>query len=381
MTSIYIHIPFCRRKCCYCDFFSIPDTGLLEPFLSALFRELSLRAGEVDERPVETVFLGGGTPSLLEPSQLERLLDRLHAAFRISPDAEVTLEANPGTVSEDKLKAFRGLGVNRLSIGIQSFHDRELAFLGRIHNCVEALQSIKDARAAGFGNWGLDLIYAIPGQALPDWEENLTLAVDLDPTHISAYNLTIEPGTPLAGLVERHEVAPASSSVEAAMLEAAMHVLAGHGYEHYEISNYARPGFRCRHNLNYWSHGEYLGLGPSAHSFERAPGQPAGRRWWNTADVSEYIQRLGRGDLPVESEERLGRQELLTERIFLGLRNGCLDLAQLAQDFGYALDARAAPLVGGMAEAGLVRAERDSLALTEKGYLVCDEICRRILGC
>ena len=379
MTSLYIHIPFCRRKCCYCDFLSVPDTGLLEPFLSALLQELALRAEEADRQPLETIFLGGGTPSLLEPPHLERLLSHLRAVFDITADAEITLEANPGTVSRDKLTACRELGVNRLSIGLQSFHDRELDFLGRVHNCVEAIQCVKDVRAAGFDNWGLDLIYAIPGQALADWKENLALAVDLNPAHLSAYNLTIEPGTPLARMVARHEVAPAASSLEAAMLETAMELLAGHGYEHYEISNYARPGFRCRHNLNYWRHGEYLGLGPSAHSFRKDSGQPAGRRWWNTADLAEYIRRLRKAELPVEAEERLGQREFVAERIFLGLRNGSLDLAALAKSFGYDLDTRAAPVVAGLVEAGLVRRELNTLALTDKGYLVCDEICRRLL--
>lgn len=377
-ASLYVHIPFCERKCLYCDFYSVTDTERVEDFLSGLMREISLQGDRGDGVIFETIFFGGGTPSLLTPAQVGSILSHLHAAFRIMADAEVTLEANPGTVTGDTLRAFRSLGINRLSIGIQSFHDHELKALGRIHDRAEAFHCIEHARAAGFDNISLDLIYSIPGQTLTEWEDNLRAAVSLSPQHIAAYSLIVEDGTPFARMVQAGEVRMNPADLEAEMYERAMELLGIHGYEHYEVSNYALPGFRCQHNTNYWSHKDYLGFGPSAHSFWRGSDGTSGRRWWNVADLSTYVDRLKDGALAVESEEQIDTRTMLNERIFLGLRSSGVDLAKLRRDFGYDLKFQQEDAVRWLLEEQMTILDGDILRLTSKGYLLCDDICSKL---
>jgi oxygen-independent coproporphyrinogen-3 oxidase len=380
LTSLYVHIPFCERKCSYCDFYSVEEgTGLADEFLAALLKEIGGRADETRAAVVDTVFFGGGTPSLLTPDQLEAILAALGAAFRIAPDAEITLEANPGTVTEQKLRAFHALGVNRLSLGLQSFHDDELRTLGRIHDRAEAIRCLELARAAGFENVGFDLIYAIPGQTLADWEDNLRTAADLAPQHIAAYNLTPEEGTPLAALIRTGAVHPALPDLEAQMYERTMDRLGAEGYEHYEVSNYAHPGFRCRHNCAYWSHADYLGFGPSAHSFWRSDGGTLGRRWWNVADLMTYVGRLRDGLSPVASAEAISPREMREERILLGLRCGRLDLQWLRLDSAKDLTHGTRDVLQWMIQEDLASLREGVLRLRPKGFLVCDEICRRLL--
>jgi oxygen-independent coproporphyrinogen III oxidase len=379
LPSLYVHIPLCERKCLCCGFYSVDRPDLIEGFLAALAQEIALRGHEWGSRTIQTVFFGGGTPSLLTPRQLEGILSRLHSAFRIATDAEITLEANPGTVNEESLRAFRSLGVNRLSVGIQSFRGEDLGFLGRIHNAAEAFGCVDLSRTVGFDNLGIDLIYAIPGQTLDHWEENLRIALDLAPQHIAAYSLIVEKHTPLARMVRTGRVRIHPADHEARLYERTMEVFAAHGYEHYEVSNYTLPGFCCRHNSAYWDHQDYLGLGPSAHSFRTGAGGTVGERWWNVADLSVYGARLRSGTLPVGGRERIGIRELVSERIFLGLRSSGLDLARLAADLGYDLPTRQREMVKWMAEAGLAGAEGGILRLTAKGYLLCDEVCRRVL--
>ena len=267
-----------------------------------------------------------------------------------------------------------------MSFGIQSFHDADLRFLGRIHDGMQALECLALARAAGFGNVGLDLIYGIPGQALPGWDENLRRAVDLAPEHLSAYSLIVEEHTPLHRMVETGRVRVTPTDLEAALYERAMERLEAAGYEHYEVSNYARPGFRCRHNGVYWSHQAYLGFGPSAHSFRPAPDGKHARRWWNVADLGEYGARLARGIAPVESEEQLGPAQLLQERIFLGLRSGGLILERLASDFGEGWLAERQAILRALADEGLAILEGPRLRLTCRGFVLCDEIGARLCG-
>jgi oxygen-independent coproporphyrinogen-3 oxidase len=328
--------------------------------------------------PAQTVFFGGGTPSLLGPAQLETILTCLRTGFSLASDAEISLEANPGTVTHEKLAAFRSLGINRVSFGIQSFHDADLGFLGRIHDGAQALECLALARAAGFENVGLDLIYGIPGQTLSAWDENLRRAVDLAPEHLSAYSLTVEEHTPLHRMVQAGRVRVTPTEVEAAMYEGVMERFEAAGYEHYEVSNYALPGFRCRHNDAYWSHQAYLGFGPSAHSFRPSNHGTHARRWWNVADLGEYGARLARGIVPVESEEQLGPAQLLRERIFLGLRSGGLSLDGLASDFGDGWLAESQGILRALADEGLAILEGPRLRLTRHGFVVCDEIGARL---
>ncbi len=380
LASLYIHIPFCERKCPYCDFFSVEDTDRVEEFLAALAREIALRQADMNHVVFDTVFLGGGTPSILTPPQLNRILSALHAAFRIAPDAETTLEANPGTATQETLRAFHSLGVNRLSIGIQSFRDRELRFLGRIHDRADALRCLDFARAAGFENLGVDLIYSIPGQSLAEWEDTLETAANLAPQHLAAYSLIVEENTPLARLMKTGAARPTPTEIEARMYERTMELLDGRGYEHYEVSNYALPNFHCRHNRAYWTHQNYLGLGPSAHSFWKKSDSRTGTRWWNVSDLPAYMGRLSRNALPVESEEHVGVDEMISERIFLGLRGAGIDLPRLRLELGYDFEDRQGNAMQWVIAEGLAARRGDTLRLTPKGYLVCDEICARFLA-
>lgn len=377
MASLYLHIPFCEKKCIYCDFYSIENFSPLEDFLPALHREIDMRATFVPAATFETIFFGGGTPSLLTPGQLESILAHLHGVFSVDADAEITLEANPGTVTREKLAAYRSLGVNRLSFGVQSFHDEDLKFLSRIHDSRQAFDAVACARDAGFENLNIDLIYALPGQSMSRWEENLRTAVALDTQHLSAYGLIVEDQTPLARMVQARTVSPKPAEEEALFYEATMAFLEQNGFEHYEVSNYARPGFRSRHNYNYWRHVNYLGFGPSAHSFWNENG--VARRWHNIANLSHYCASL-RGDrLPLVTEERLTQQQLIAERIFLGLRSDGIDIKQLAEDSASGTPLLRETLVDGLVENGSMIRTENVLRLTSKGYLLCDEISERLV--
>ncbi|MBM2840449.1 MAG: Heme chaperone HemW [Bacteroidetes bacterium] len=379
MPSLYLHIPFCEKKCLYCDFYSIENFSPMEDFLKAMHREIDMYASYGRDVTFETIFLGGGTPSLLDPSQMESILSLLHSVFSIEEGAEITVETNPGTVTGEKLRAYRSLGVNRLSIGVQSFHNDELRFLSRIHDRDEAVRCVDMARSAGFENLNIDLIFSLPGQTLARWEDNLTQAVALNTEHISAYSLIVEDNTPLARLVNAKQVSPNPIETEADMYEFTMAFLESWGYEHYEVSNYAKPGFRSRHNYNYWNHQNYLGFGPSAHSFWKQPGAPHGRRWWNIANLSHYCERLLRNTLPLISEEFVRAKELMNERVFLGLRSDGLDLNQFETDFGVALSRNHGPAIQHLIDAEYAALEDSCLRLTPKGFLLCDEISQRLL--
>jgi len=377
MSSLYVHIPFCERKCVYCDFYSLETVSLMETFLRALLREITLCAPAGKGESFDTIFFGGGTPSLLSPHELERILNALHTAFAIDRDAEITLETNPGTVSKEKLSDYRSLGVNRLSIGIQSLDDRELRFLGRIHDSLEAIRCVASAREAGFANVSIDLIYSLPGQTVAGWDATLGAALALGPDHVSAYSLIVEDGTPLSRMVSAKLVSPNPAEAEASLYEHTMAVMERSGFEHYEVSNYARPGFRSRHNSAYWTHEGYLGFGPSAHSFWRHGKGDTRARWANEAALGRYCDLLGRGELPLAMREEVTRAQLCNERIFLGLRSAGLDLRKLEHEFGLPADALA--LARALVEEGTAVLEEGRLRLTARGYMLCDEIAARMM--
>ncbi len=373
MASLYLHIPFCEKKCAYCDFYSIENFTRVEDFLAALHREIGRYAEYAGKETFETIFFGGGTPSLLSPHHLEGILTDLHNTFTIEPEAEITVETNPGTVTQEKLAAYRALGVNRLSIGVQSFHEDELKFLTRIHDSSQAVRCVELARRAGFDNVSIDLIYALPGQTLARWEETLRKAIVLQPNHISAYGLIVEDGTPLARMVQAHLVSPKPPDEEAEFYELTMAFLEAHGFEQYEVSNYARPGYRSRHNYNYWRHANYLGFGPSAHSFWKEDGRTA-RRWWNIPNLSHYCLSLQDGRLPILQQESLDAAQLLGEEIFLGLRSDGVSLQTLRHR---ATSVRS--LIPSLVDEGVAVIENGILRLTRKGYLLCDEIAARLM--
>jgi oxygen-independent coproporphyrinogen-3 oxidase len=381
MPGLYLHIPYCDHKCLYCDFYSIEATGTMDDFLGALRREITMY-GETHGRRSDTsppvafdsIFFGGGTPSLLDPSVVGGLIGLLRGTFEVSDGAEITLETNPGTVDRAKLEGMLGAGVNRLSVGIQSFHADELKMLTRIHDAGTARRCVADAYAAGFSNLNIDLIFALPGQTREKWDHTLSEGIALGPQHISAYCLIYEEGTPLIRMVRSKQITPLPGEDEAFLYELTMERLAAAGYEQYEISNFARPGHRCRHNLTYWEHREYLGFGPSAHSF-RTP-----RRWWNVANISTYLEKLSAGLLPVAGEETLGRRELFEEKVMLGLRTGRLDLEELRRSTGQDIRSTSRRFLAELEARRLVRLDSGTLALTREGIMVCDELSARIIS-
>jgi oxygen-independent coproporphyrinogen III oxidase len=378
LASLYLHIPFCEKKCLYCDFYSIESLSSMEEFLSALAVEMDLYTARGEGTQFDTVFFGGGTPSLLTPAQLDRILSALHSAYSIAPDAEITLETNPGTITPEKLAAFRSLGINRLSIGVQSFNDRELHFLSRIHDSAQAVEAVTIARRAGFENLSIDLIYSLPGQTPDQWMYTLERGLALEPEHISAYSLIVEDNTPLARMVKARQVSPNPLEAEAGLFELTMGVMEGHGFEHYEVSNYAKPGFRSKHNYSYWSHENYIGFGPSAHSFWRSTDGRSGERWANIANVSTYSRRLAEREAPLAFSEKVGAHGLVNERIFLGLRSDGVNLGRLEPELGIQLNAGQREIVEQLLKEGLATMEGDSLRLTRKGFMLCDEIAGRL---
>ena len=374
MPGIYFHIPFCEHKCIYCDFYSIETLDPVDEFLAALRREIKEHPSSGSPEEFTTIFFGGGTPSLLEPRVIGELIGLVTKTFRIAAGAEVTLEANPGTVDLNKLKGYRDAGVNRLSFGIQSFHEDDLRFLTRIHSSGQAIQGVRMAREAGFGNVSLDLIFALPGQTMSRWEQNLRQAVGLEPGHISAYSLIVEPKTPLFEMVKTRQVSTLPVETEAEQYEFTMQFLHAAGYEHYEVSNYARPGFQSKHNSGYWNHSNYIGFGPSAHSFS------GNRRWWNTRSVRAYCDALASGKSPVAGSETLTKTQLLDEAVMLGLRGEGLDLAALRARYGVNLHERKSLELQDCITGGLAILDGETLRLTDKGYLLCDEICELLLA-
>lgn len=373
MAGLYVHIPFCVRKCPYCDFYSIPLAGAQpERYVDALVAEMALRAAETP--PVSTIYLGGGTPTALPMELLTRILEGLRRNFAWQEPVEVTVEANPGTVEPGTLAGLRAQGVNRLSIGLQALDDGLLTRLGRIHTAAEGRAAVAAAREAGFDNLSVDLIFAIPGETLEQWERELAAALDLGPEHISAYGLTYEPGTPFHGALCRRELAAADEETEAAMFEMADRVLPAAGYEHYEISNYARPGRESQHNLNYWRGGEYLGLGAAAHSHRR------GVRWSNVGSVSEYEQRLAAGVPPVRLAERLSAAGRAEERLLVGLRLAeGVALAAVTTGLGQDSAAVYRSRIEQLGAEGLVRLERERLTLTARGRLLANRVIERLV--
>jgi oxygen-independent coproporphyrinogen III oxidase len=380
MASLYVHIPFCEKKCLYCDFYSIETRAPLEEFLAGLVAEIELYAPIGEGTLFDTLFFGGGTPSLLTPAQLERVLSRLRSSFALAGDAEITLEANPGTIDPEKLSACRSLGVNRLSIGVQSLDDQELKFLSRIHDSKEAVDSVLLARQAGFDNISIDLIYSLPGQTPGQWLHTLERSLALEPQHVSAYSLIVEDNTGLSRMVKAKLVSPNPVEAEAALFELTMHVMDKSGFEHYEVSNYAKPGFRSRHNYSYWSHENYLGFGPSAHSFWCTGDGRSGQRWANIAHVSTYFQRLMSRELPVAFREEVGVRDLVNERIFLGLRADGVDLGRLQTDFGVLLRTEQQKIIEELVREELAVLRGGRLCLTARGFLLCDEIAGKLMA-
>ena len=377
--GVYVHVPFCERKCLYCDFYSVEGTDLKDRYLNALHREIARASRRPNAAAVDTIYIGGGTPSLLTPDEIERLLGEIGRCFTIAGDAERTIEVNPGTTTRESLRMLRQLGMNRLSIGVQSFDDRVLTFLGRIHTVAEARSCIETARAVGFENISLDLIFGIPGQSRRGWEDTLKEALALSPDHVSAYSLIVEEQTPLFALVKSGSVVPVTEEEEAAQFTLTMSFLEDSGYDHYEVSNYARPSCRSRHNSAYWHHHNYLGFGPSAHSFWVDARSGEAWRWANVRQVGGYCDLLWREGSPVAMAEELGTRELVNEMIFLGLRSDGLSLPALTNDLGYELSGEQRTYLHQLLARNLAVLSGGTVRLTREGFLFCDEICSHLM--
>ena len=318
MAGIYLHIPFCVRKCAYCDFVSFPNGSVPESYADALLTEIELvsRGGSYPAA-FDTVFFGGGTPSLLTGDQMRRIMSALRERFDIRADAEISMEANPGTVTPEKMAAYREAGINRLSIGLQSTHDTLLREIGRIHSFDQFLTTLKNAREAGFSNINVDLMHGLPNQTIPQYLDSINTVYELGVQHISAYSLILEEHTPLYDCVERGEIAAPEEDLVADMQDEGIDLLEERGYHRYEISNFARDGFECRHNLNYWQNGEYLGFGIAAHGVVRD------RKWTRYANVDnleEYNRLIARGKRPLAETIRLSPRDEMFECVMLGLR-------------------------------------------------------------
>ncbi len=314
-AGIYIHIPFCRKKCLYCDFYSVPDAdNLIHAFVDSLCLEIERCEIDASKWIFDTCFFGGGTPSLLEADQLEKILLTIQTRFSVSRFSEFSLEANPGEISEDKLRQFHSLGVNRLSLGVQSLNSDDLKILDRIHTPAHAVQTFEAARKVGFDNISCDLIYGVPNQTDNSWTSTLEKIIDLNPDHISAYELTIEKGTPLYSLVHSGKIQFPSDSSILKKADITHQMLSDHGYERYEISNYAKSQKYCVHNLHYWRIDPYLGFGPSAHSYFES------QHLANVKDLSIYVEKLAQNGPIVNFKENLTEHQLLNEKIGFGLR-------------------------------------------------------------
>lgn len=373
--GIYLHFPFCLKKCLYCDFNSAAATGVArEEYPRQLLAEMELRQAWLPH-PVcaTTLYLGGGTPSLMTPAQVGSLIDAAARHFGLSGDAEITLEANPGTLTLEKLAGYRAAGVNRISLGIQSFEDRLLAVLGRVHSKAEALEAFDACRKAGFDNLSIDLMHSLPGQSPQQWRDALAQGLALAPEHISAYALSIEEGTPFEALFDAGELTLPGEEEAATMFEATGEVLEGAGYRHYEISNFALRGRESRHNSSYWTRQSYLGFGAGAHSFWND--NNLGERWHNAEGLDEYREALAAGSIPEEEREVLGLEQAVSESFFLGLRvlSG-LDLARLEQLYGAAALASRIEVVQRQVASGLLVREGTLVRLSPKAVILANRI-------
>ena len=367
-AGIYIHIPFCAVKCIYCDFYSITDRENSIPrFINAIVKEIETCTVDVSNWKLETIFIGGGTPSLLNGRNIESILNALERKYNLAQKKEWTMEANPGEAPLERLKDFRSLGINRLSMGVQSLEPDLLKFLTRIHSANQVFETYEHARNAGFENINCDLIYSMPGQSWEIWERDLLRVLDLKPDHISAYTLTLEKGTELYQFVKKGQVTMPKEDQTGGWFLKTHGILNSHGYSTYEISNFAKPGMECRHNLHYWRIHPFLAFGPSAHGFN-------GRnRWGNVRSLDQYLTQIESGNTPISMKESLTQKNLTNELIGFGLRmNEGIDLAQIPERY---LNQFNTNLESAREKWSDVLILRDSsVSLTKKGMVYTDAV-------
>ncbi len=370
MAGIYIHIPFCRQACNYCNFHFSTSLHYKNDFVAALLNEIQLQAAAnyLQNQSIATIYFGGGTPSLLTVEELQQIMQALQQHFTVTADAEITLEANPDDVTDEKLLGWKTLGINRLSIGIQSLFEEDLQWMNRAHTAEEAKQVITKARAAGFNSFTVDLIYGTPGLTDEKWLSNINWVLQQNINHLSCYALTVEEKTPLDKLIRQQKKTDVDAEQQSRQFILLMNELQKAGFEHYEISNFAKPGYRSKHNSSYWKGVHYLGLGPSAHSFNGIS------RQWNVANNQQYIQALQQHTIPFEKEE-LTKEQQLNEYIMTSLRllEGC-DLHYVEQQYGIAAAARLRTDATAFVIKGSLTITNDHLILTQTGKLFADSI-------
>lgn len=368
MAGLYLHIPFCRQACHYCDFHFSTNLRPKAAVLQAIVQELALQRDYLRQAPITSIYVGGGTPSLLTAQELGTVLEAVAQHFTLPADIEITLEANPDDVVLDKLRTWKQLGVNRLSIGIQSFQDAVLRAMNRAHDSQEAWRSVLLAHQVGFDNLSIDLMYATPGLTQSMWEADLATAMQLRPTHIAAYCLTIESNTAFGRWYQQGKLRAVEEDIAAQQFDTLVDVLSAHHYEHYEVSNFCQPGCYAQHNTNYWKQGYYLGIGPGAHSYNGTT------RQYNIRHNARYINSLQQGQIPCTVEE-LSPQDHINEYLMTSLRTrwGC-DLGRLQEQYGYHLREAAKPYLTQLVAHNLAIFQGNHLVLTRAGQLLADKI-------
>ena len=368
MAGIYIHIPFCKSKCHYCNFYSLASSRHIRNFVPTLIKEIGLRQNYLAGEKIETVYLGGGTPSLLDYDMLMMIFDKLQKTYVISANAEITIEANPDDLDAIKINDLKRSPVNRISIGIQSFFDEDLKYLNRIHTASQAESSVKRCQDAGFKNISIDLIYGIPTLTDEKWVENLDISFSLNVPHISAYGLTVEPKTAMETLIRKRKATAVDEEQSARQFKILMRQMKANGFIHYEISNFCKDGFISRHNSNYWKSVKYIGLGPSAHSYDQSS------RQWNISDILKYFESIEQGNIPAE-KEILSETDKLNEYIMTSLRTirGC-DLDYIGKIFGSGLQNSIRKRIDKHIAANHIALTDHILTLTDEGKLFADGI-------
>ena len=368
--SLYIHIPFCVRKCLYCDFpsFSGMD-GMFEDYVRRLCREMGEAAPSFQEIGVKSVFFGGGTPSILPPALMGRIMDKIMSAYDVNSDAEISMEANPGTLDAAKLREYKSMYFNRLSMGLQAWQDRLLERLGRIHRVGEFEDNFLQARDSGFKNINVDLMFSLPGQTMDDWQETLEKVIRLDPEHISAYSLIIEEGTPFFDMYEKGQITETDENTDRRMYYLAKEMLSDKGFRQYEISNFAKDGFECRHNITYWRTEEYRGFGLGAHSYFD------GTRFHNSADMKEYMAGGERLDM-----EKLTPEEMQEEFMFMGLRmNEGISREEFLKRFKTDITSVYGQEISELISEGLLTENKGRISLTDRGIDVSNQVFEKFI--
>ena len=373
MAGIYIHIPFCKRRCIYCDFFSTTQSEKKAEYVHALVRELEIRKNYLDNEEIETIYLGGGTPSQLSQEELEEIFAHIYKVYKVTPDAEITLEANPDDLTPEYVAMLRTLPFNRISMGIQTFQEETLKLLHRRHTAQQAIEAFKRCREAGFQNISIDLMYGLPGETLDTWEQDLQQAIDLHPEHISAYHLIYEEGTTLWNLREQNKVEEAEEELSLTLFKTLIERLTKAGYQHYEISNFCLPGLHSRHNSSYWTGKKYLGCGPSAHSFDGTS------RQWNVSSLDKYLEGIRTDQLDFEIED-LDLYTRYNDFVITSIRT-CwgMPLSQLRTTYGETLYNYCLRMAKPHIQQGVLEIEEDTLKLTSEGIFISDGIMSDLL--